>query len=31
MDDDDIAPTYRLALEVKFLDEHKEIDVVGGA
>ena len=31
MDDDDIAPSYRLDLEVRYLDQHRDIDVVGGA
>lgn len=30
MDDDDIAPVDRLETEVKYLDEHLDIDVVGG-
>ena len=30
MDDDDIAPNYRIEKEVKFLDENNDIDVVGG-
>lgn len=30
MDDDDIAPLYRLQKEVSFLDENSDIDVVGG-
>lgn len=30
MDDDDVAPTDRLAVECRFLDEHADIDVVGG-
>ncbi len=30
LDDDDIAMPYRLEHEVKFLDEHKDIMVVGG-
>lgn len=30
MDDDDIAPLDRLAVESRFLDEHVDIDVVGG-
>jgi glycosyltransferase involved in cell wall biosynthesis len=30
MDDDDISMPYRLEHEVKFLDEHPEVDVVGG-
>lgn len=30
MDDDDIAPLNRFEIETCFLDEHKEIDVVGG-
>lgn len=31
MDDDDIAPLYRLEREVEFLDDNREIDLVGGA
>ncbi len=30
LDDDDIAMPYRLEHEVKFLDEHPQVDVVGG-
>ncbi len=30
MDDDDIAPINRFELEVKYLDGHPEIDVLGG-
>lgn len=30
LDDDDIAVPYRLEHEVKFLDDNKDIDVVGG-
>lgn len=30
MDDDDRVPLHRLQMEVDFLDNHKEIDVVGG-
>lgn len=30
MDDDDIAPSNRFELETHFLEEHKDIDVVGG-
>lgn len=31
MDDDDYAPVQRLDIEQKYLDEHKEVAVVGGA
>lgn len=30
LDDDDIAMPYRLEHEVRYLDEHPEVDVVGG-
>lgn len=30
MDHDDLAPKDRIEVEVKYLDEHPEIDVVGG-
>lgn len=30
MDDDDVAPLDRLETECRFLDEHADIDVVGG-
>ena len=30
MDDDDIAPPYRIEKEVHFLDENVDIDIVGG-
>ena len=30
MDDDDIAPLDRLKLEMEFLDQHPDIDAVGG-
>ena len=30
LDDDDIAKPYRLEHEIKYLDEHPEVDVVGG-
>jgi glycosyltransferase involved in cell wall biosynthesis len=30
LDDDDIAMPYRIEHEVRYLDEHPEIDVVGG-
>lgn len=30
MDDDDVAPVDRLDVECRFLDEHEDIDVVGG-
>lgn len=30
MDDDDVAPLDRLDVESRFLDEHADIDVVGG-
>lgn len=30
MDDDDLTDRERLALEVDFLDEHSDIDVIGG-
>lgn len=31
MDDDDWTPSYRLKEEVEYLDEHQNVDVVGGA
>lgn len=31
MDDDDYAPDYRLEMENRFLDAHKDVAVVGGA
>ncbi len=30
MDDDDIAVKERLEIQVKYLDEHREIDILGG-